>query len=66
MDGKNLSYSHVRKFVVDFYCAELADFMIFAAMKVPDNSLWVQSQRSKDWSLLNANTTKHEIEIGSS
>ena len=43
MAGKDLSYSLVREFVVDFYSTEFADFLIFAAMRAPKNSLWFQN-----------------------
>ena len=60
--GKNLSYSLVRKFVVNFYNLEMIDLILVTAMKAPTDDLWFQSRQSEDWALLDSNTTKHEIQ----
>ena len=39
--GKDLSYSLVRKFVVNFYNLELADFILYSAMKAPLDDLFL-------------------------
>jgi len=61
MSGKNLSYSLVRKFVVNFYNLDLADFILYSAMQAPPDCLFLQSRRSEDWLLLDQNTTRHTI-----
>ena len=61
MDGKEMSYSLVRKFVVDFYVMELSDFILYSAIETSKDSLWFQSMNSDDWQLLDQNTTSHEI-----
>lgn len=35
LQGKDMSFSLVRKFVVDFYMCELADFLLYTAMSAP-------------------------------
>ena len=61
MDGKEMSYSLVRKFVVDFYLMEMSDFILYSAIETSKDSLWFQSMNSDDRQLLDQNTTSHEI-----
>ena len=42
--GKNLSYSLVRQFVVNFYNLEMADLLIWTAMRAPKDDIWYQSR----------------------
>lgn len=42
--GKNLSFSLVRKFVVNFYNLEMIDLILVTAMKAPTDDLWFQSR----------------------
>ena len=42
--GKNLSYSLVRQFVVNFYNLELSDFIIWTAMRAPKDDIWYQAR----------------------
>ena len=61
IDGKELSYSLVRKFVVDFYLMEMSDFILYSAIEAPKDAIWFQSMNSEEWQILNQNTTRHEI-----
>ena len=40
IDGKEMSYSLVRKFIVDFYVMELSDFILYSAIETKNDSLW--------------------------
>ena len=60
--GRSLSYSLVRKFVVNFYSLELADLFLYSAMKAPSDNIFCQNRRSEAWAFHNANTTRHEIQ----
>ena len=53
IEGKEMSYSLVRKFVVDFYLMELSDFILYSAIQSPKDALWFQPMDSEDWQLLN-------------
>ena len=59
--GKDMTFSTVRQFVVDFYVIELADYIIYSAMKAPTDDLFFQRRQSDDWKLIDANTTCYEI-----
>ena len=49
IDGKEMSYSLVRKFIVDFYVMELSDYILYSAIETNKDSLWFQSMNSDDW-----------------
>ena len=40
IDGKEMSYSLVRKFVVDFYVMELSDYILYSAIETKKDGLW--------------------------
>ena len=61
ISGREMTYSQVRKFVVDFYVLEMADFILYSAMKANTDDIWFQSRESDDWKLLDDNTTRYEV-----
>ena len=38
--GKDMNFSQVRKFVVNFYMLEMADYILYTAMKAPEEDLY--------------------------
>ena len=61
ISGKDMTYSQVRKFVVDFYMLEMSDHVLYSAIKAKTDDIWFQSRESDDWKLLDDNTTSYEI-----
>jgi len=59
--GKGMSFSITRKFVVDFYMLEFADYVLYSAFMAPKEDIYYQSRKSDDWKLLDSITTRHEI-----
>ena len=61
--GRDMTYSMVRKFVVNFYNLDLADFILYSAMKAPNDSIFFENRRtSENWALIDANKTRHQIQ----
>ena len=42
--GKALTYSDVRKFVVDFYNLDMADFILYSAFRANKDQIWYQDR----------------------
>lgn len=63
--GKNLQFRFVRRFVVDMFMLDYEDVTLYSAMLAPKDQVFFQDRNSADWQLLDANTTRHEIENAS-
>ena len=62
LQGKDLKYGMVRKWVVDFYMMEFSDILLHSAFIADNNDIFYQRRDSADWQLLDANTTRYEIQ----
>ena len=40
MAGKDMTFGQVRKFVVDFYMLEMADYILYTAMKASEDDIY--------------------------
>ena len=62
LQGKDMSYEAVRKFVVDFYMLEFADYVLYTAFTTPTDNLFCQPRDSDDWKLLDSVTTRYDLQ----